>query len=782
MTVNGEIPGFARGYENFAGRVETAMSKSQPAWTRSPEAVPGSPNVILMVIDDMGFSDLGPYGSEISTPVIDEVAAHGAVLNSYHTAPVCSPARAALLTGVNPHRAGFGNVASGSPGFPGYVFELGDNVVTLPEALRESGYATFAIGKWHLSRSAATHEGGSRASWPTQRGFDQYYGCLEGFTPFFAPNRLVRDNSTVEVDRYPEDYYLTDDLTDQAIAMIRGLRTSDSNKPFFLYFAHNAMHGPLGAKSADIERQRGKYAAGWDDIRAQRFARQIANGLFPEGTSMVDRNREPGADVCPWDELSVEQRERYQRYMEVYAAMVTNIDENLGRLLAVLDEYGERENTIVVIVSDNGGTNEGGAEGTRSYFSEFIQTLTLPSEWEGDRSLDDALIGGPRAMVHYPRGWAMASNTPFRLYKGSTFGGGVRSPMVFSWPKAFPRNSERRVVTPFMYATDVMPTILDACGIAADIDDRIARATLDRDGVSLWAEISGREAARPRSVQYTEFSGNYGIYHDGWKLLSRRTGAAFDPDAEQPWQLFNVADDPAETRDLAHEFPERVDELALLFWSEAWRNTVFPIADVPALMASQRPQDAQRLSGPLTIRPGSPTVERSRAALLINRRSFEIDVVLGEELGDSEGVLVAHGDQGGGYVVWVEARELHFTYNEYGIAHRAVLPVTAGLRRVQVRFDLIPDKPYFWRVTVSTDSGVPHAFDEVMMLTGMCPFTGIDVGIDRRGPVDWDMHVAHRSFPFTGRIDHVTYTPGPVADYDPVAAATAAHVAAAIYD
>ena len=782
MAVTDGVPEYARGYEDFAGRVATAMSRSRPAWQRSPEAPEGSPNVILMVIDDMGFSDLGPYGSEIPTPVIDEVASRGAVLNSYHTPPVCSPARAALLTGVNPHRAGFGNVASGSPGFPGYAFELGDDVVTLPEALRASGYATFAIGKWHLSRSTANLEGGPRTSWPTQRGFEQYYGCLEGFTPFFAPNRLVRDNTTVDVDRYPDGYYLTDDLTDQAIGMIRGLRTTDARKPFFLYFAHNAMHGPLGAKAEDIERQRGRYAEGWDVIRAQRFARQIASGLFSEGTAMVDRNHEPGADVSPWNDLTAEQRERYQRYMEVYAAMVTNIDENLGRLLDVLDEYDERDNTIVVIVSDNGGTNEGGAEGTRSYFSEFIQALTLPSEWEGDRPLEDDLIGGPRAMVHYPRGWAMASNTPFRLYKGSTFGGGVRSPMVFSWPRVFPPSGDGRIVTPFMYATDVMPTILEACGIAPDIDARIPRATLDRDGVSLWGEISGRGGATPRRVQYTEFIGNYGIYQDGWKLLSRRTGAAFDPDAEQPWQLFDVVDDPAETRDLAREHPQRVEALAELFRREAWRNTVFPIADVPAVMAAQRPQDSRRLSGPLTIRAGSPTVERSRAAMLINRRSAVIDIVLGEALGGGEGVLVAHGDQGGGYALWVEGGELRFTYNEYGIAHRAVVPVTAGLRHVRVRFDLIPDRPYFWRVSLSTDDGALHELDPVMMLTGLCPFTGIDVGIDRRGPVDWDMHVAHGSFAFTGCIDHVTYTPGPAADYDPVAAATAAHVAAAVYD
>ncbi|WP_245672755.1 sulfatase-like hydrolase/transferase, partial [Aldersonia kunmingensis] len=383
MTVpSNPIPPHARGYDGFEGRIGRTTADSSPSWPARPTAPAGAPNIIVVLIDDMGYSDIGPFGSEIETPTLDRLAQTGVRLTNYHTTPLCSPSRAALLTGLNPHRAGYGFVANADPGYPGLRLELAEDVATLPEILRDNGYATYAVGKWHLVRDANMSPGRTRDSWPTQRGFDRYYGSLEGLNSFYYPNQLISDNSVVDVEAYPDGYYLTDDLTDKAIGYLKDLRAHDAEKPFFLYFAHVAMHGPLQAKPADQEKYRGRYAEGWDRLRESRFASQLAQELFPEGTKQAPRNSEPGYDVTPWDDLTIEEQSRFERYMEVYAAMVDSIDQSLGRILDTVEQYGELENTIVVFTSDNGGTAEGGPEGTRSYFAEFAGVGG--PDWVGD--------------------------------------------------------------------------------------------------------------------------------------------------------------------------------------------------------------------------------------------------------------------------------------------------------------------------------------------------------------------------------------------------------------
>ncbi len=330
------------------------FAESEPSWQPPRRPAGRAPNVVVVLVDDMGYSDIGPFGSEVPTPVLDELAADGVRLSNYLTLPLCSPARAALLTGLNPHRVGYSSVANSDPGFPGYGMEVGEDVPTPAEVLHDAGYATYAVGKWHPTRDCASNAADDRRNWPLQKGFDRYYGVLEGLTSLFHPHQLVRDNSPLDMDDLPDGYYYTDDITDQAISMVKSLRAHDPDKPFFLYVAHNAVHGPLQAKPGDIQRQRGRYDGGWDALRATRFARQTADGLFPQGAALPDRNSEAGFDVGPWDELSPEQQRRYARYMEVYAAMVDNIDQNLGRLTDTLRALGELDNTVIVFTSDNG--------------------------------------------------------------------------------------------------------------------------------------------------------------------------------------------------------------------------------------------------------------------------------------------------------------------------------------------------------------------------------------------------------------------------------------------
>ncbi|MFC8174326.1 arylsulfatase [Streptomyces sp. NPDC057242] len=762
-------------YEGFAGRVGRTFAESEPAWPARTAPPAKAPNIVVVLVDDMGFSDIGPFGSEIPTPVLDALADDGVRLTNYHTMPLCSPARAALLTGLNPHRVGYAMVANSDPGFPGYGMEIADDIPTLAELLHDAGYATYAVGKWHLVRDSASNAADHRGNWPLQKGFDQYYGVLEGLTSLFHPHQLVRDNSPLDIDEFPDDYYYTDDITDQAISMVKSLRAHDPDKPFFLYLAHNAVHGPLQARAEDIARHRGRYDEGWDVLRERRFAAQIAAGLFPPGTGLPARNGEAGLDVPAWDSLTEEQRKLYARYMEVYAALVDNIDQNLGRLTAALDALGELDNTIVVFTSDNGGTGEGGAEGTRSYFSRFVHHPRLPGDWDPDVDRDPELIGGPRSLVHYPRGWGMASNTPFRLYKGHTYAGGVRVPFVLSWPDGVRDGRLAAGLRPqYQYVTDIAPTLLELAGLARP-ESRRGVPLQEPDGVSLAPVLADPAHDSTHPEQYCETAGNRSHYRDGHKLVTlHRPGAPYD---DSEWALYDIRTDPTEIHDLAADHPDLVKELSAAWEDAARRNGVFPLPDHSGALARRNPAE-QRLSRPLTLLPGTPELERYRSSRLVALRSFEIAVDV-EETGD--GVLVSHGDQGGGYSLYVEDGRLALAYNEYGTLHETDAgPLGPGPHEILV--SATAEEGLRWRFAVTVDGEHRAAPDSVHQLIGMAPFQGISVGVDRKSPVSWPLYERHRSFRFTGRLRSVTYRPGAPGPDAPEAVAAALKEAAAAFE
>ncbi|RJL24204.1 arylsulfatase [Bailinhaonella thermotolerans] len=758
----------------FEGRVGRTVADSTPWWPPQVRAPEGAPNIVVVLLDDMGFSDIGPFGAEIDTPTLDRLAAGGLRFTNYHTTPLCSPSRASLLTGLNHHRAGYAFVANADPGFPGYTFEIADDVPTLPEILRDAGYATFAVGKWHLTKDATMNDGAPRSSWPVQKGFDRFYGILEGLTNLHHPHRLVRDNSPVHTEAYPEGYYLTDDLTDEAIGMIKSLRAHDARKPYFLYLAHPAVHGPLMAPERDVARYRGRYAGGWDRLREERFARQLDKGLFPPGTELPPRNSEAFHDVPEWDSLPPGERELFQRYQEVYAAMVDNVDRNLGRLLAVIEALGELDDTIVVFTSDNGGTGEGGVRGTRSYFAQFLRHANLPGDWNPDVPREPELIGGPRAMVHYPRGWGMASNTPFRLYKGTTHAGGVRVPLVLSWPRGgvVPGVRDR-----YQYVTDLLPTLLDLAGVPLP-QERGGRPVAAIDGHSFADALADPAAPSTHHEQYAEMTGNRAFYRDGWKLVTlHRPGRPHD---EDPWELYDLRADPTETRDLAADHPGLVKELAGAWERAAAENRVFPLDDGTGYLWTARPPSEAAFHEPVTLLPGTPTLERYRAARLIAFRDFEIAVRLTQGPGD-QGVLVAHGDQGGGYSVYVEDGRVHLAYNEYGDLKVAVGDfLRPGPHEVVLRAEALPE--YRWTFTLTVDGVAGARLEKVRMLIGLAPMEGIDVGVDRRSPVSWPVYERHGPFPYTGDLISATYRPGRPAPYDPAEVLSALRSAAESYD
>ncbi|HUP76673.1 MAG TPA: arylsulfatase [Acidimicrobiales bacterium] len=737
----------------FGGRIGRTVGESTPWWPTPVRPDPGSPNVVLVLLDDMGFSDVGPFGSEIPTPAIDRLAAGGIRFTNYHTAPLCSPSRAAIQTGMNPHRAGFAGVANFDPGFPGWTMEISPDIATLPEVLRSAGYATYAVGKWHLTRDAAMHDAADRSSWPVQRGFDRFYGILEGWTNLHHPHRLIRDNSQVDVDAYPEGYYFTDDITDEAISYLKSLRAHDAERPFFLYMAHGAVHGPLQAKADDIARHRGRYDRGWDEIRRERFERQKKLGIFPPTTAMPGRNSEPGHEVLPWDDYSEEEQSLFARYMEVYAAMVDNVDQNLARLLDVIEALGDRDNTVVIFTSDNGGTEEGGPTGTRSYYKHF-GGFSARTGWKSDVPREPELIGGPRALVHYPRGWGMASNTPFRLYKSSTHAGGVRVPMIVSWPRGIPAGHNGEIRTQYQYVTDLFPTILDLTGVATPDG---------RDGFSFAQATTGGSGASTHPDQYSECFGNRSFYSNGWKLVAlHRRGAPYD---DTEWELYDLSRDPTETVDLAAERPEKVKELAEAWERSAHENLVFPLDDGTGLLQLLRRPDDEAFYKELRILPGTPTLERYRSQKLVALRDFEIEVEMVHRQGDC-GVLLAHGDQGGGYSLYVDDGVLTFAYNQYGVMRF----IDGGRLAAGARSVAISTKAgagFTWDFEIVVDGAVTGALQGCEMLIGFAPFQGIDVGIDRRSPVVWSVFEKHGPFPYTGNLIAVTYRPGAPAPYDP---------------
>ncbi|MEE2768228.1 MAG: arylsulfatase [Actinomycetota bacterium] len=744
-------------YAGFKGHVGRIHSTSTPAWPDRPTAPDGAPNILVMLCDDLGYADLGCYGSEIDTPHLDRLAGEGLRYTNFHVNPMCSPTRASLLTGLNPHLAGVATVCHSDPGYPGYSAAIRDDAVTMAEALRDGGWATLMVGKWHLCPDNSLSEAGPRTAWPCQRGFDRYYGFLDGFTNFHHPHRLYEDNHVVHVDSYPDDYYFTDDLTDRAVSMVREVRSGHPTKPWLLYFAHGAVHAPLQAKEADVAKYRGQYDVGWDQVRGERFARQLEMGVVPAEIVLPPRNTESGYEAPDWEGLTADQQETFARYQEVYAGMVDNIDQNFGRLRAELEAMGEWGNTVVVFTSDNGASREGRTDGTSAYLRTLIgETRHNPFEsGELDHERLD-LIGGPQSLAHYPQGWAMASGTPFRLYKINTHQGGHQVPMIVSRGSGLPDGGSFRCQ--YQHVTDVLPTILELVGVDLPVE-RNGRPVPELAGSSFARSLDNSATPSTHPEQYYEQWGHRGMYREGWSAVTchqRRT-----PFSEDTWELYNLDVDPTETHDLASVEPTKLAELQEAWENAAWENQVFPLDEGANLVHLVRPPWEEDLEEVQTFYPGTPTVERYRASKLINFRSFEVQVELDYREGD-QGILVAHGDQGGGYALYVEEGRLFHVHNGYGTMTEVDCgPMVDGTSEVALAVKAVGD--LIWDTTVLVDGAVAAQTPGLAVLMAMAPFEGIDVGIDRRSPVSWSVYNRHGPFPYTGILHSVTYSPGELA-------------------
>jgi arylsulfatase len=733
-----------RTYPGFGGRVGRTREASQPWWPPAAGAPAGSPNVVVVYMDDLGYADVGCYGSEIETPNIDALAARGLRFSHYTTHPICSPARAALLTGRNAHSVASGWLSNNNPGFPGYSGDIPLAAPTLAETLRASGWATIGIGKWHNATNGAT----PNASWPTYRGFDRFYGFLEGETGYFHPARIVHDNVVAPIDEYPPDYYATDDWTDQAMRFVREVRNERAAQPFFLYLAYNAVHGPLQAKPADLAKYRGRYDEGWDAVRARRLAKQKALGLVPPEAVLSPRD----PSVPAWDEVGPERRALYVRHMETYAAMLDCVDQNLGRLFGLLREMGELENTIVVFSADNGGTSSAGPDGTIWFNRRFAGLPPLPVEHDVEHR---ALIGTARAPALYPMGWGQVSNTPFPSYKTYTGGGGRRVSFVLSWPARF---TDGGAIRPqFAHVTDVMPTLLELAG-AKPLETSHGEPALPMQGASLAAVLADARAPAVRHEQYYECWANRAYWRDGWIAVSlQKRGAPIDFDA---WTLHHQPTDFSESVDVAARHPDVLRELVAAFDEAAWANLVYPldnrlpIQKFNQLPPHQRPPERGRRR----FLPGGQTVHRATIVPLIADRAFRVEVRLRHGAAD-QGVLFAIGDVTGGMVMWIEDGQLRFVWNGFGeFSSLGPLPVTAGEHVVGLECEALGERRGRGRLFVE---GVAHTGWDALTPTLMGGFhEGLDIGLDRRAPVHWPLYERHGAFRYGGTIHDLTIDSG----------------------
>jgi arylsulfatase A-like enzyme len=702
-----------------------------------------------MLVDDLGWSDLGCFGGEIDTPNLDALAAAGLRYTNFHVAAMCSPTRSALLTGMNPHQVGMGSVAQSDPGFPGYTSELPHDIPTIAEILRAQGWFTAMVGKWHLCKDSDEHAAGPQHSWPCQKGFDRFYGFLGPFTNLHHPAELIRDNTPLDVDAYPEDYYLTDDLTDQAITMIRSVKAADPDKPFFLYFAHGAVHAPLHAKPADIAKYVDAYHDGWDVIRQRRYERQQELGVLPDGAVLPPRNSEPGDDVLAWDSLSDDERALFARHMAVYAGMVDNVDQNVGRLLDALRELGELDNTIFMFCSDNGASREGEAVGTTAYYVHLLQGDDVAADLE---RLD--LIGGPQTTPHYPRGWAMASGTPWRLYKINMHAGGHTSPLVVHWPAGELEGGGVR--RQWVYVTDVLPTLCELLGVERPTTLR-GHATRELPGTSFVATMHDERVVHDHREQYAEMNGHRGYYAEGLEIVTNHR--PLTPFGDHEWELYDLNSDPTELTDLATERPDVVADLAGRWEAAAIANDVYPLEEGSSIRFLSRPDWVEAFRKPVTVVRGTPTLERWRSVQLIWFRSFTVDIVLHHRAGD-RGYLVAHGDQGSGYGVYVLDDRVWFVHND-GRGTETNFdagPIDADARSVVLTMDALAGRR--WSASIAVDGQSVTGSVDVAMLFGIAPFEGIDVGVDRRSPVSWSIYERFGCFAYTGDLRHARYIPG----------------------
>ncbi len=729
----------------FNGTIGRTLADSEPHFIEPPHPGDEAPNVVVVLLDDTGFAQLGCYGSDIDTPNIDALAAGGIQFTNFHVTPLCSPTRASLLTGRSQHAVGMRGVSNWRTGFPHQLGHISNSAATLAEVLSAEGYATFCAGKWHLASTQDISAAGPFDQWPLGRGFDRFYGFLEGETDQFHPE-LVRDNSHIEPPASPDDgYHLSEDLVDQLLAMINDSKGVRPDRPFLAYLPFGATHAPHQAPRAYLDKYRGRYDEGWDVVRQRWYDRQVELGVVDPDTTLAPRN--PGVEA--WADMPETHRRLAARLQEAFAAFLDHTDDQVGRLIDGLGAMGELDNTIVVLLADNGASQEGGPFGVMHEMKFFNGILESPDE--AIARIDD--IGGPHSHTNYPWGWAQCGNSPFRWYKQNTHEGGVHVPMIMHWPDGFGPAAAGTKRSQFVNVSDVAPTLYDLLGVTpGEVYRGIPQLPIT--GRSFRPVIE--DAAHPavNTLQYFENGGSRALVAelDGvwWKAVTKHVeGDDFD---SEPWELYNLSVDPSECDDLALSEPERLSELVELWWVEAERNGVLPLDDRTLVLFASTPSDhsPHRTDRRYSYRPPMSPVP-SGASPSVGGRSFDLVARVTVADGD-EGVLWATGNENSGFSLFVQDGRLIADYNAFG-DHTVVeseAAVTSGSHELAVHLERNSRTTGWMEVSIN---GTACGRADIGFYMRMVSSVGSSVGRDHGSAVS-DRYTA--PFPFSGVLQEVT--------------------------
>lgn len=740
---------------HFGGKIGPTYRESEPELSESTSSV-GFPNVLIVLLDDTGFGNFGCYGSTIATPNMDALAANGLRYNSFHVTPLCSPSRACLLTGRNHHAVGMATISGGGDaGYPNQRGRISRHAATLPEMLREEGFATFALGKWHLNPGPHNSAAGPHDEWPLQRGFDRFYGFLPGATDQFVPE-LTYDNHPVPPPKTVEEgYHLTEDLVDHAIEFVNDLKAVRSETPFFMYLAPGAMHNPHQAPQAYIDKYRGCFDEGWDVIRQRYFERQKALGIIPADTRLPPRN--PG--VQPWDTLSPNEQEFVCRLQEAWAGFLEHTDVQIGRLIDHLRSIGELDNTMVVLTADNGTSQSGGPYGVMNLGPNPRRNAANDGRTVGERlgnpvpeedfeAIQDKLdgIGGPHSYTDIPWGWAQVGNTPLRWYKQDTHAGGVRVPMIIHYPEGV--TDPGGIRNQFHYVNDIAPTILEVL----QLEPRSSYGGYEQmpiSGTSLAYTLSDGSEPTRKLVQHFEMTGNRALWWDGWMAVVRHeTGNDYDSEA---WELYHLDEDFSESNNLAAQEPKRLKQMVERWWAEAERHGVLPLDD---RMGDRGPKTARIPE--MTDAPDYrfvPPMARlaSKQSPGVNAREWSLIADLEIPSSGGDGVIYAQGKSWDGISLFVQDGVLSLACNVLGTENigRSSAPLPTGRVTAGLAFARSGDGAGTFTFMVN---GYATGSLEIADATRMQKMRGVEIGRNRHSPIT---SIYQAPFEFNGTIRSV---------------------------
>ncbi|MCP4303408.1 MAG: arylsulfatase [bacterium] len=684
--------------KEFAGVVNEDIRESVPDWApyEQPKASEGAPNVLFVVWDDVGFSAFESYGGPIRTPAMTRIAERGLRYTQFHTTALCSPTRAAMLTGRNHTTVGMACIGEATTGFPNSNGHIPFETATVAEVLVEQGYNTYMLGKWHLCPEDEMNLASTKRNWPVGRGFERFYGFLGGETSQWHPD-LVYDNHPVEQPYPPEDgYHLSTDLADRAISFISDAKQIAPAKPFFMYFCPGVAHAPHHVAPEWADKYKGEFDRGYEKLREETLERQKAMGIMPAETELASMNpmaeavnaegtQWPELDIVrPWDSMDANEQRLSVRMAEVYAGLVEHTDHEIGRVIDHLEEIGELDNTIIVVISDNGASGEGGPNGSvneNRFFNNVPDTME-----ENLRYLD--VLGSEQTYNHYNVGWASAFNSPHKMWKRYAWNGGISDPLIVSWPAQIQAQGEIR--DQYCHVVDVAPTVYRLLGI--EPPEQVNGFTQwPLEGVDLVDTFADAQAPSKRDTQFYSMLGSRGIYNRGWKANTvHPTIANWGNFSADRWELYHVDEDRSEVHDLSAARPDKLEQLKALWYHEAGKYNGFPLEDRSPVevLTAPRPQ----LSPPrnrYTYRPGTTEVPEG-AAVNVRNRSFKIAATATLDGPEAEGVLFSHGGRFGGHALFIKDGRLHYTYNWLGETEQTVSsdrPLPSGPCVLGMSFD-----------------------------------------------------------------------------------------------